>query len=926
MAPVRGWLAGKAVMVSERKPLLRRRTLHLFAGLAALLWSGGLAALVASFLVYQRQDFTEASRAYARAAHEKDVLYRRWSSEQGGVYVPVSQSTPPNPYLNVPEREVTTPSGRLLTLVNPAYMTRQVQEMGRQQSGTMAHITSLKPIRPENAPDDWEAGALRAFENGQTEVSSVETMDGQPYVRLMRPLYVESSCLKCHGDQGYKVGDVRGGISVSVPAGAFQTAWTRYPLVASIGYGLLWLAGLGGICWGTRALGRRIAERNRADEELRGQHEFLQTLIDAIPIPVFYVDVHQTLLGCNSAFEGLAGSTKQQLIGKAVRDAVPGGLAEQCREMNESQLRQGGVEVREASARRPDGSKADLVVNKGVFLSPDGCLRGFVGTILDITERRRAEESLQRARDAAETANRRLQEALAKANEMASVAEQASHAKSEFLANMSHEIRTPLAAILGYVDLLMDGGGVGQTEAGYVAGIRRNGEHLLDLINDVLDISKIEAGRLVLDPRRCNVAKLIAETVSMMRVRALEKGLSLEAECATPIPETVLADAARLRQVLVNLLGNAVKFTEKGRVRVTMEYLPSWRDDLPALRLEVADTGIGMSPEHVKRLGEPFFQADGSTSRKYGGTGLGLSITRRLVEAMGGELTVQSAMGEGSVFAVTIPTGPLNGVRMLDVPSEAVQSRPGSPQPPPAPDVLAGVRVLLAEDGPDNRLLIGAVLRKAGAEVETVDNGLLAVRRAGEGSFDVVLMDIQMPEMDGYSAAKELRRGGYAGPIIALTAHTQAGERERCLAAGCTEYLSKPVDRRRLIGMIARCGRKQAVSAEQEEAIRSGFADDPVLAEIIDRFVAGLSPGMEAIRQALACGRHEVVRRLAHQLKGAGGSYGYPSLTAAAGELEAAAKAGDAEIAAIAMKKLETLCQAVVRGRRPDPCREEARG
>jgi CheY-like chemotaxis protein len=362
--------------------------------------------------------------------------------------------------------------------------------------------------------------------------------------------------------------------------------------------------------------------------------------------------------------------------------------------------------------------------------------------------------------------------------------------------------------------------------------IQRNGKQLLGLINDILDLSKIEAGKMDVEAIPCAPVQLVAEVQSLMRVRADAKGLPLEIEFVGPIPETITTDSMRLKQILVNLIGNALKFTEAGRVRlvtrlVTVKTPPPSRaathsatasgfapDTVPnaprrgaALQFEVIDTGIGMTPEQSTRIFEPFRQADGSTTRRFGGSGLGLTISKCLTEALGGTITVASQLGVGSTFTVTVATGSLDGVRMLDHPAEALTVKPSMPDGARSADLRLDCRILLAEDGPDNQRLIAYLLNKAGAAVTVVENGQLAVEavlQAHEQAlpFDVILMDMQMPVLDGYEATRLLREQGYTGPIIALTAHAMDGDRAKCLAAGCNDYAAKPIDRRKLIGSI----------------------------------------------------------------------------------------------------------------------------
>ncbi|MEL7474365.1 MAG: response regulator, partial [Planctomycetota bacterium] len=374
----------------------------------------------------------------------------------------------------------------------------------------------------------------------------------------------------------------------------------------------------------------------------------------------------------------------------------------------------------------------------------------------------------------------------------------ANRAKSDFLANMSHEIRTPMTAILGFADLLDD---PEQADADArrdaIQTIRDNARHLLTIINDVLDMSKIEAGRMDIEVMPTDPAALVSEVIGLLDAQATGKGLSIRADATTPLPISIETDPTRLRQILLNLVGNAVKFTEVGRVTIQI----SCDADAERLKFCVADTGIGMSNEQrdsVARF-EPFNQADGSMARTHGGTGLGLRISNCLTNMLGGSLHVESELGNGSHFSFDIHTGSLAGARLQipdftsPAPREANQRATSASAEPGG---LEGANVLLAEDGPDNQRLITHHLKRAGADVTIADNGQAAleiVRARGADAFHAILMDMQMPELDGYDATRALRRLGVTLPIIALTAHAMEGDRERCLDAGCDDYLTKPI-------------------------------------------------------------------------------------------------------------------------------------
>jgi signal transduction histidine kinase len=377
-------------------------------------------------------------------------------------------------------------------------------------------------------------------------------------------------------------------------------------------------------------------------------------------------------------------------------------------------------------------------------------------------------------------------------------AERANRAKTEFLANMSHEIRTPMTAILGYTEFLLDSEPTLSQEARtQLQIVKRNGSHLLDVLNDILDISKIEAGRLHLEHIPVSIASIVAEVASLMRVRADDKSLRLTTTFQPPIPTLVISDPTRLRQALVNLIGNAIKFTARGSVEVSMRYDPASARG----RIDVCDTGPGIAAEKLPSLFRPFEQADTSTTREFGGTGLGLAITKRVAVLLGGDCTVDSAPNVGSTFHLDFEAPLAAGGELVEVCSEAELQGPG-PIAVEREVTLAG-RVLLAEDGPDNQRLISMILRRAGADVTVVANGQLAVDHALAEPFDLIVMDMAMPVMDGYRAARTLRDSGFEKPIVALTAHALRGEREKCLEAGCTEYIAKPVERRLLLELIA---------------------------------------------------------------------------------------------------------------------------
>lgn len=374
--------------------------------------------------------------------------------------------------------------------------------------------------------------------------------------------------------------------------------------------------------------------------------------------------------------------------------------------------------------------------------------------------------------------------------------EMANRAKSEFLANMSHEIRTPMTAILGYTDLILDPSSNALDFTDHVATIKKNARHLMTVINDILDVSKFESGRFEIEQLAMNPVVLIDEVVELMIPNAAMKNIDIKVTKHGTIPQHIITDPTRFRQIVLNLLSNAIKFTQEGAVEIAIDYL----EPQDSLRIRCIDSGIGMTPEQRDRIAtfESFNQADGSTARKYGGTGLGLKISSMLADLLGGTLEVESEYGKGSTFILTINasaqlaaiTNPLHTTTETAVPA---------PQSMKVP--LKGCHILIAEDGLDNQKLISMLLKRAGAKTTIVNNGRVAIEtmRDRGNEFDVILMDIQMPEVDGQTATRQLRSSGCTLPIIALTAHAMPSDREKCMRAGCDAYLAKPINNDELI-------------------------------------------------------------------------------------------------------------------------------
>ncbi len=589
--------------------------------------------------------------------------------------------------------------------------------------------------------------------------------------------------------------------------------------------------------------------------------------------------------------EGLAAARQHVLTdrGKTVMDDIRKLVGEMDRAERMVLLDRGAYA--HASAR----------LTRVVVLVSDLLALGLVGSsyviaMRGLAERRRHVVAVEEARGQAERQAGELAVLARDRDEARRAAQEASRLKSEFLAHTSHEIRTPMTALVGYTELLGDPDLSPAERAEGLATVRRNGEHLMTIVNDILDLSKIESGRMTIERMACSPFALVAEVAAVLRPRAAHDGLDVEVGYRSPLPETIETDPTRLRQILLNLVGNAIKFTPRGSVRLEVGPVEDTR-----LCFEVIDTGIGLDAEQQARLFTAFSQADASTTRRFGGTGLGLAISKRLAGMLGGDLRVRSLPGEGSTFTLTIDVGSLAGVRLLDRPPEV---RAAAERPEPSADERQALRgrILLAEDGLDARRLLARHLRAAGAEVETAENGLvaceLALRAAEAGApYDLILMDMQMPELDGYAAAARLRAAGYRGPIVALTAHAMEDERARCLGAGCDGFATKPILRRALIEVA-----RAYLAPGHAAPLVSALAADAEIARLLDGFVGRLPERLGAMERALGARDLVGLADLAHQLKGAATGYGFPTITEAAAELEAVAAArGEVERALAAL-------------------------
>lgn len=543
-----------------------------------------------------------------------------------------------------------------------------------------------------------------------------------------------------------------------------------------------------GLITGTLSSGEDITERRQAEIALRENLCFFQRLIDTIPNPIFSKDTKGVYRGCNVAFERLMGMTGEEIIGKSAHDITPRDLADADVEMDKALFDAPGVQIYEHSLVHADGTRHDVIFYKATYADASGVLAGLVGVILDITERKQIEERLLRAKEAAEDAAR---------------------AKAEFLANMSHEIRTPMNAVIGITDLLLDDG-LNSEQMEHIETIRNSGEVLLSIINDILDLSKFEGGMMELEHRPFDLLSCVDDAMDLVAVSASAKGLKMACTVDGLTPAAILGDAGRLRQILVNLLSNAVKFTDEGEVAV---YISSRKleDDRYEIHFAVKDSGIGIPKEKINRLFQPFSQVDASTTRRYGGTGLGLAISKKLVELMEGRIWVESEAGAGTTFHFTIPA-----VSATLKPASCARSDLQT-------DLGCDLHILVAEDNIVNQRVTLQMLNKLGCRADVVSNGIEVLAALERQHYDLVLMDVQMPEMDGLEAARAIRRRWPKGPkVIAVTASALQGDREMCIEAGMDDYISKPV---RMAELAQKLRQYQRPQKGFDEGDRSGIID-----------------------------------------------------------------------------------------------------
>ncbi len=620
----------------------------------------------------------------------------------------------------------------------------------------------------------------------------------------------------------------------------------------------------------------------------------VRSALDTMAEGLLILDRKEQIVLANQAFSAMIDQSTEDLLGFRAGELPwldsKGNKIEKAKRPWVQSLTQG--EINRDSIIRfelPGNEFRTFKTNSSPVLGDGGKHAGVLVSFSDITELEKKESELRKSKMEAEEAN---------------------HAKSSFLANMSHEIRTPMNAILGFTEILKRGYVKNEEESlKYLNTIHSSGKNLLELINDILDLSKVESGHLEVEKLKVEPYSTIYEVLAMLKVKTDEKDLDLEFRADGALPKEIETDPVRLRQIAFNLIGNSIKFTEAGHVTVTCRFEKKTTGS--QLLIDITDSGIGMTEEALKNIFNPFAQADTTVTRRFGGTGLGLTISRRFAQAMGGDITVTSELGKGSTFTVALATGDLEGVPFLQpedlkkLQQDLVVKEEVRWELPPA-------RVLVVDDGTENRELVKFILEEAGLTVEEAENGQEGVDKALASDFDVVLLDVQMPVMDGFTAAGILREEGFGAPVIALTANAMKGFEEQCLEAGYSGYLSKPINIDLFMKKMAQLlgGRKVEVQlastsepdtpqpdkAEQSPAVDSSPIVSRLLLKnnrfrkIVERFVDDLEGQIETMEQVASRDDFKEVANLAHWLRGAGGTVGFSAFTEPATQLEAHAK------------------------------------
>ena len=622
------------------------------------------------------------------------------------------------------------------------------------------------------------------------------------------------------------------------------------------------------------AVARDVTERRRMEDELRRSVDEVSDLYNRAPCGYHSLDADGRILRMNDTELRWLGYAREEVVGTRYADLMTPASREVMRQNFPAFKDRGWVDGLEFELVRKDGSTFPVLLSATAVTDAGGRFVKSRSSIFDLTERKRLEETLRHAKEEAESASK---------------------AKSTFLANMSHEIRTPMNGILGLTELVLEGE-LDPQQRQHLGMVRASAEALLGIINDILDFSKIEAGKLTIEQIAFSPAALVQGAVALFQARALEKNLHLTLSLPEHPPAALLGDPTRIRQILLNLIDNAIKFTQQGKIvlRVSFEA----EGDAIACRFMVEDSGIGLSADAQSRLFQAFSQADSSTTRRYGGTGLGLAVSSQLASLMGGQLTVESTPDQGSRFTLLLRLSPTE-LALVELPA------------PPALQLKG--RILVVEDHPVNQKVLAHQLREMGLQHALAANGTEALERLANEAFDLVLMDWQMPEMDGLEATRRIRQlptDVHHIPVIALTANANSVFRETCLAAGANDYLSKPYSDAALAAVLAQWLPQHRPAARAPlldvAALHARYPGNPDLVnDLVKLFISTTEASLAALQRGIEQADAESCGKEAHALKGAAASVMASAIQESTARIEACVKNGDFAAAAVELAVLQ---------------------